>query len=177
MNDPNTNSVLTAHIYDPWAFADTDSSGSIALGHNNPTQGVTYQMADDKSMSQTYYEDVEALKATGVTNANAIRQVAERYGKNANAVRGGIHQYKTNHLNGGAATTAPRRRSSRQSVRTVEDYLANARTALESARDLIDQEVNEAKAALDAAQARYDEVVASVKDRKADVEKRLKALQ
>lgn len=40
--------------------------------------------------------------------------------------------------------------------------MASARKALESARDLIDQEVNEAKAALDAAQARYEQAVASV---------------
>lgn len=41
---------------------------------------------------------------------------------------------------------------------------------------LVDREVDEAKSALDAAQARYDEVVAGVKDRKADIEKKLKAL-
>ena len=37
-------------------------------------------------------------------------------------------------------------------------------------------EVSEAKSALDAAQTHYNEVVASVKDRKADIEKKLKAL-
>ena len=41
---------------------------------------------------------------------------------------------------------------------------------------LIDDEVAQAKAALDAAQTHYDAVVSSVKGRKADVEKKLKAL-
>ena len=54
--------------------------------------------------------------------------------------------------------------------------MANARQALEDALDLIDEEVSDAKAVLDVAQARYDEVVSSVADRKADVEKKLKAL-
>jgi uncharacterized protein YoaH (UPF0181 family) len=177
MNGSSTNSVLTAEIYDGHGFAGISTSDRIDLGHDKQTEGVIYHMADEKSMSQTYYEDVEALKATGVSNADAIRQVAEKYGKNANAVRGGIHQYKTNHLNGGSATTTPtRRRSPRRSTQTVDDYLANARQALEAARDLIDQEVNQAKAALEAAQARYDQAVASVKDRKADIEKKLKVL-
>jgi hypothetical protein len=87
-------------------------------------------------------------------------------------VRGGLHQYKTK-LNGGDAST-PRR--SRAGKASVDDLLVSARQSLESAMTLIDQQVMEAKTALDAAQARYDEVVANVKDKKADIEKKLKAL-
>lgn len=130
--------------------------------------------ADGKSMGQTYYDEVESLKANGTSNADAVREVAKKHGKNENAVRGGIHQYKSRHVNGGSATSA--RRGRRGATPSVDDYLANARQALESARDLIDHEVEEAKSALDAAQARYDQVQSSVKDRKADIEKKLKAL-
>ncbi len=129
-------------------------------------------MAEDKSLSQQYYEDVEALKASGTSNADAIRQVAEKYGRKENAVRGGIHQYKTRHLDGNGSSPARRRRASV----SVEDHLAQARQSLEQALALVDREVEEAKSALDAAQARFDEVSASVKDRKADIEKKLKAL-
>lgn len=129
-------------------------------------------MADDKPLSQQYYEEVEALKASGVSNAEAIRQVAEKYGKKENAVRGGIHQYKSRHLDGNG--TSPTRR--RRATASVEDHLAQARQSLEQALALIDKEVDDAKAALDAAQERYDAAVASVKDRKADIEKKLKAL-
>lgn len=129
-------------------------------------------MADDKPLSQQYYEEVEALKASGVSNAEAIRQVAEQHGKKENAVRGGIHQYKSRHMDGNG--TSPTRR--RRATVSVEDHLAQARQSLEQALALIDKEVDDAKAALDAAQERYDAAVASVKDRKADIEKKLKAL-
>ena len=132
-------------------------------------------MSADKSVGQTYYEEVETLNAGGMKNADAVREVAKKYDKNENAVRGGIHQYKKSHLDGGASTTITRR-SRRARAVTVDDYLANARKALEDALALIDQEVNEAKAALDAAQARYEHAVASVKGKKADIEKKLAAL-
>jgi hypothetical protein len=174
-NQPNAKPVLTGHIYDSGRFAESESSGSIDLGHYQSTREENYQMAEDKSMGQTYYEEVEALKAGGTTNADAVREVANKYDKKENAVRGGIHAYKSRHVNGNTPAATPRPRRGRANL-SVDDYLANARQAVESARDLIDQEVNEAKAALDAAQARYDEVQASVKERKADVEKKLKAL-
>ncbi len=129
-------------------------------------------MADDKTLAQQYYEEVEALKTSGKSNAEAIRETAEKHGKNENAVRGGIHQYKTK-LNGGGTT--PSRRG-RKAVASVDDYLSTARQSLESALALIDSEVDDAKAALDAAQSRYEDAVAGVKDKKADIEKKLKAL-
>jgi hypothetical protein len=128
---------------------------------------------DSKTLGQQYYEEVEALKAQGVPNAEAIRQVAAQHDKKENAVRGGLHQYKSK-LNGGGEPGTPRR--SRTAKASVDDLLASARQSLESAVALIDHEVADAKAALDAAQAHYDEVVSAVKDRKADVEKKLKAL-
>jgi uncharacterized protein YoaH (UPF0181 family) len=130
-------------------------------------------MADkDKPLSQQYYERVEELKDEGLSNADAVRQVAQEQGKKENAVRGGINQYKRIHLDGGGST--PRR--SRRGGKSVDDHLASARESLETALDLVDKEVGDAKAALDSAQARYDEVVASVKDRKADIQKKLRAL-
>jgi uncharacterized protein YoaH (UPF0181 family) len=131
------------------------------------------EQTESKTLGQQYYKEVEALKAEGVSNAEAIRQVAANHGKKENAVRGGLHQYKSK-LNGGGDPATPRR--GRVAKASVDDLLESARQSLESAVALIDQEVAEAKAALDAAQARYDEVVSSVKDRKADVEKKLKAL-
>jgi hypothetical protein len=171
--DGNTKPVLTGEIYDRQAFAGLTSTGSIDVGHITTDPKEIYHMAENKPMGQVYYEEVEALKTSGVSNADAVRQVAKKYDKKDNAVRGGIHQYKSRHINGGAPTAT--RRRARASL-SVDDYLANARQALESARDLIDQEVNEAKAALDAAQARYNEAGASVKERKADIEKKLAAL-
>lgn len=130
---------------------------------------------EGKTWGQTYYEDVEALVADGAKNADAVRQVAEKYGKEGNAIRGGIHQYRSKHINGNGAT-APRARGRRPGAQSVDDFVTSARQSLESALALIDREVEDAKTALDEAQAYYDEVQASVKERKADVEKKLKAL-
>jgi hypothetical protein len=170
----NAKAVLTGTIYDRQSFAAPKSTGRIDLRHYQQSEEEIYQMADGKPMGQTYYDEVEALKAKGTTNAEAIRQVAQKYGKNENAVRGGIHQYKSRHVEGGTPATA--RRTRRSTSVSVDDYVADARKALEAALDLIDQEVKEAKAALDSAQARHDEIVASVKQRKADLQKKLAAL-
>ncbi len=72
--------------------------------------------------------------------------MAEKYGKNENAVRGGIFQYKKAHVDGGGADNVSPSQPSQRQPATVDDYVANARKALEAARDLIDQEVHEAKA-------------------------------
>lgn len=129
---------------------------------------------ESKPLGQQYHEAVEALKADGLSNADAIRQVAERFGKEVNAVRGGIHQYTSRHASGNG--NANNRRAGRKAPTTVEDLLGTARKALQDARDLVERELDDAKAALDAAQAHYDEVLAGTKDRKADIERKLKAL-
>lgn len=126
-----------------------------------------------KPLGQAYYEEVEALKGSGVSNADAVRQVAGKYGKNENAVRGGIHQYKAK-LAGGS--TGGARRSRRSAATSVDDLVGAARRSLEEALKLVDREVEQAKAALDAAQEHYDRAVAGVADRKADIERKLKAL-
>lgn len=130
--------------------------------------------APKKTLGQQYYEEVEQLKSQGMSNADAIREVAKKFKANENAIRGGIHQYRSRHVDGGAASTS--RRGRRAATPSVDDYLADARKALEAARNLIDSEVEQAKAELEAAQKRYDDLVASVKERKDDIEKRLAAL-
>lgn len=134
-------------------------------------------MADDngrKSLAQQYHEDVEAFKADGMTNADAIKAVAGKYDKTENAVRSSLHQYRTR--NGLAGSGGGGRRGRRASPASVDDHIASARKALEDALALIDREVDDARSALDIAKARYDEVNAAVKDRKADLEKKIKAL-
>jgi hypothetical protein len=132
-------------------------------------------MTETKPLGQLYYEEVEALKASGTSNADAVRQVAESHGKQVNAVRGGIHQYKRAHVDGATAASTTRR-SRRSASATVDDYLASARQSLEDALALVDGEMERAKAALDAAQTRYDEAVTATKDRRVGIEKKLKAL-
>lgn len=136
-------------------------------------------MAATKTEAQVVYERIEELKASGLSNADAIRAVAEERGKKENAVRANQHQHRQKLQAGtGAPTTRPRARrgTSKPAAVTVEGAVAQARALLEQAVAAIDAEVDAAKAELNAAQARYDDLVASVKTRKAELEKKIKAL-
>lgn len=128
-------------------------------------------MAETKPLAEQYYDAVEELKAAGRSNADAIRDVAAKFNKTPNAVRGSLHQYKVRRGHG----TSSRRRSRSQGA-SVDDLVNGARDSLERALKLVDAEVAEAKAALDSAQERYEQAVAEVKTKKADLERKLKAI-
>ncbi len=130
----------------------------------------------DKPLGQQYYDAVEALKAAGMKNAEAVREVATRFGKQENAVRGGIHQWRSRHSDSQATATRSTR-GRRTATPSVDALLASARKSLEDALALVENEVHEAKAAVEQAQAHYDRVVAGVKDKRADIEQKLKALK
>src|ERR687889_518934 len=70
---------------------------------------VMAEKSEGKTLGQQYHEEVEALKAQGKSNADAIREVAAKHGKKENAVRGGLHQYKSK-PNGGEPRTSRRSR-------------------------------------------------------------------
>ena len=118
----------------------------------------------------------KALKAEGLSNVDAIRKVAEESGKKENAVRANQHQYRQK-LEGGGSPGTPRRRSAlKLPALTAESAVAQAKQLLEQALAAIDGEVEAAKTELDAVQAHYDELVASVKDRKEDLERKIEGL-
>lgn len=179
--EDNAKPVLTNRRSYDGRFADVTTSGSIDLEITNQSQGVIYQMSEDKSLGQTYHEEVEELKAQGVTNADAVRQVAQKYDKKENAVRGGIHQYKTRHIDGTGTATV--RRTRRKAESSVDDFLASARKSVGDALALVEREPEQLKANIErlknevaAAEAHYEQAVAAAKDKKIDLQKRLKAL-
>lgn len=129
----------------------------------------------EKTEAQIVYERIEQLKAEGVSLADAVRQVAEERGKKEGAVRTNYYRYAKNVTGGGGARKPRSRRGGRMTV-TVDGAVDEAKAVLQKAIDSIDSEVEDAKRELAAAQTRYDELVASVKERKADLEKRIKAL-
>lgn len=128
---------------------------------------------ENKSVAQAVYEQVEEMKSGGMSNADAVRQVAEQQGKSINAVRANIHQHRQR---AGIASTGRRGRGRKPQEVTVESALGQAKALLQQALDGIDREVDTAKADLDAAQARYDELVESIAERKQDLENKIKAL-
>lgn len=129
----------------------------------------------DKTESQAVYERIEQLKADGVSLAEAVRQVAQERGKKEGAVRGNYYSHAKK-LTGGSSGSRPRSRRSTRAAITVDGAVNEAKAVLQKAIDNIDSEVEDAKKELAAVQARYDELVASVKERKASLEKRIKAL-
>lgn len=120
--------------------------------------------------SRSVYERIEELKATGLSNAEAIRQVSTERGKSENAVRANQHQYRQK-LGGGNRKA----RKSGQAL-TVEDAVSQARKLLEQALSTVDKEISAAKADLDAAQNRYNSLADSAQERKASLEAQIQAL-
>ena len=110
-----------------------------------------------------------------MATATASR-TAER-GKTVNAVRANQHQHRKKLSGSGASTPRRASRTTKPSVLSVDDVVAQARGLFEQALASIDSDVETAKAELDAVRARYDELVASVKERKAELEKKIKALE
>lgn len=180
---PDAKAVLTGLISERPCITDLTTTDTMTPRHYQQTE-EDYQMAikaipgiPKKTKAETYRDEVEDLKKQGVSNADAIREVAKKHGATENAVRGGIHQYNARHGSGGSSATSRRGgRSQAPTRKSLDDYFADARRALEAARDQVTQEVTDAEAALQAAQKRYDEAKASVADRLADIEKKLKAL-
>ena len=130
---------------------------------------------DSKSEAQAVYEDVEALKSKGMSNADAVRKVAEERGKTVNAVRANVHQHRKK---AGIAPPSGRRspRGRKPAAVTVQGAVQQATDVLQQALSGIDSEVQAAKSELDAAQARYDQLVESVAERKAELERKIAAL-
>jgi uncharacterized protein YoaH (UPF0181 family) len=127
------------------------------------------------SAAQIDYERIEALKAKGLRNAEAVRIVAEERGKSENAVRANQYSYRKK-LRETAVSGYRGGRSATSQVLTVDGAIAQAVGTLERAMAAIDGEVEAAKAEFEAAQSRYDELVVSAKDRKAELAAKIKAL-
>ncbi len=128
----------------------------------------------DKPLAQQYYEKVETLKSKGMKQADAIRQVAQELGKNEQAVRGGIHQYKAK-LDG--ARKVPSSDGQRApKTKTFDSYMNQAREILETARAVLEADVREAQANLDAAQNAYNDAVRIRDEKLIEVDAKLKAL-
>lgn len=128
---------------------------------------------DKKTEAQVVYERIEELEAGGSNLADAVKKVAEERGKKSGAVRANYYNHAKKLTGGGSK---PRSRRSTRAAVTVDGAVEEAKAVLRKALDAIDGEVDAAKKDLDAAQARYDELVASIKERKAELEKKIKAL-
>jgi hypothetical protein len=136
-----------------------------ASRHRHPRVG-----GPEATKAQEVYEKVEALIASGVSKADAFKQLAGQYGQPVNSIRGSYYQHTR--PEGGSGTAARTRRRET----TPEDALADARKALERAIESVDREVEQAKTRADEAKAEYDALKASAKERRDAIAARLEAL-
>ncbi len=117
--------------------------------------------------AQEVYERIEALVASGLTKADAFRQLGDELGQSAKSLQGAYYQHSKK-LSG---TQRARRRET-----TPDDALESAKAVLEQAIESIDAEVEQAKTRADEAKAEFEAMKASAAERKQAIADRLKAL-
>jgi hypothetical protein len=120
--------------------------------------------------AEEVFTKVTELVTSGVSKADAFKQLATEYGQPVNSIRGSYYQH-TRPKNG-EGSSKPRRLET-----TPEDAVADARAALERAISSIDREVEAAKTRLDEAKAEYDSLKASATERKNAIKAKLEALK
>jgi chromosome segregation ATPase len=120
------------------------------------------------SKAQEVYEKVEALVGSGMSKADAFKQLAEEYGQPVNSLRGAYYLH-TSSLGG-----TPR--SSRKRKAEV-DPVAEAVSVLEEALETVDDDVAEAKEQADDAKAVYEHLRDTAKERKAELQAKIDALK
>ncbi len=121
--------------------------------------------------AQQVYERIEALVASGLTKAEAFRQLAEELGSPAKSLQGAYYQHTKKLGIGGNGTRKTRKRET-----TPADALEDAKAVLKEAIDSIDAEIEQAKERADEAKAEYDAMKASATERKQAIAAKIKAL-
>jgi len=122
--------------------------------------------------AQQVYERIEALIASGLTKADAFRQLAEELGQPAKSLQGAYYQH-TKKLGAGAGNG---QRRTRKRETTPADALEDAKAVLDKAIESIDAEIEQAKSRADEAKAEYDAMKASATERKQAIADKIKAL-
>ena len=122
--------------------------------------------------AQQVYEAIEAKVASGLTKAEAFRQLAEELGQPAKSLQGAYYQH-TKKL--GIGGNGPKRRPRKRET-TPADALEDAKAVLEKAVEDIDAEIEQAKERADEAKREYEAMKASANERKQAITAKIKAL-
>jgi hypothetical protein len=124
-----------------------------------------------KTKAQVIYETVEEQVASGVEKSDAFKALADSSGRPYDSIRGSYYSHKKK-IEGGETRPRSRRRET-----TPETALEDARAALERAVENISKEVETAKERAQEAAAEYEDIRGSAEERRAEITKRLEALQ
>ena len=120
--------------------------------------------------AQEVYERVEALVSSGVTKADAFRQLAEEYGQPVKSLQGAYYQFARKGNGGGKGR-------SRKRETTPADALEDAKAVLARAIEAIDDEIVAAKERAEEAKAEHEALKASANERKQAIQAKLDALE
>jgi hypothetical protein len=118
--------------------------------------------------AQEVYDKVEALVASGVSKADAFKQLAGEYGQEVNSIRGAYYAH-TSTL-GGTPRSARRRKN-------AADPVAEALESLEMGLLVVDDDVAAAKQRAEDAKAEYEHLRDTAKERKAELQQKIDVLK
>jgi hypothetical protein len=119
--------------------------------------------------AEEVFAKVNALMESGISRADAFKQLSEEYGQPVSSLRGSYYRVSRGAT---GAKSRPRRR-----VTTPDDALSDARAALERSIAAIDVEVEASEERAREAAAEAKELKASAASRKKAITDRLDALR
>lgn len=120
--------------------------------------------------AETVYEEVNALIASGVARPDAFAQLAEKYSQPVTSIRGAFYGAKRQIEGGGSSR-------SRKRETTPADAVEQATTTLRRAIEAIDREIEAAQERATEAAAEVKALKASAAERKAEIERKITALE
>jgi uncharacterized protein YoaH (UPF0181 family) len=123
--------------------------------------------------AQQTYERVEALKADGISQADALKQLAEEFGQSADSVRGAYYTGRRQAT--GQVSSQGRKRVPKET--TAELAIESATAALEQAIDSIEVELATAKNRAEQATHLYEGLKVTSAQRIAAIKAKIAALQ
>jgi hypothetical protein len=130
--------------------------------------------------TQEVYEKIEAMIASGeMKKADAFKTLAEEYGQPVDSLRGSYDQHKRVLDNGGTPPTGNggRTRRTRRRETTSETAVESAIATLKRAIDSIDAEIGIAEERAREAQAEYEAMRDSAKERKTSITEKIALLE
>jgi hypothetical protein len=120
--------------------------------------------------AEKVYEEIHALIDSGVERRDAFKQLADKYGQPVDSIRGAFYGQKKKVEGGGSSRT-------RKRETTAADAVELATATLRKAIESIDREITAAAERAAEATAEAEALKASAADRKAEIERKIAALE
>ena len=120
--------------------------------------------------AEQVYDEINEMVKAGTKKADAFKALAEQYGQPVDSVRGAYYGHKRKIEGGGSSR--PRKRET-----TPADAVSQATATLRKAIEAIDNEITAADERAREAVAEAKALKASASERKAEIERKIAALE